>query len=1050
MKKVMIGILILIPIIVLFIVAMVSSIISVRAWVPVEDLEVYYKGTQTVADNKSINLTSAEKSFADYFDVKVMPENANRYTLNWEIGTVRYTDEDAKKNYDEYLEQVRVFNGDFEESYAGFETENGEKSGKYVEEIEQILSGKPYKPSELKEQDEKNKLKEEIKQELKNRVITKVNPAVMLVDENGNEVARNSTGDFIVTTYCYFSLKVSAENHSRTINFEVVGDKVEKVTLSNLEGEDNKLVIGQSKRIIPVYDPIHSIVGSTIWRSDNESVATVDQNGIITAKGVGSANIYVKASKHGSEDSGSIEYVESSAYTVEVSADNCGSAKFGSTVMTAKNVITFEELGIVEASAKEGCTVSDDSITLTADVAKVETQNGELTIVKCSDGEIAISNAEFFEYGKRGYVLAVSDLTLKLKAVYKDMLSDKELQDVVWTSSNESVATVDQNGEVRGLSSGLVTITITADGKTSSITLNVQPKVASMILRTSNDYFAVGIAQETVFASEKYTDSMTKVPNSVRIAIVGEPTDADEQKAFYSAYAMEIVSGGEYVEFDANEKNRLVFKNTLEGKGRQNITIRVSALYPKYEGFTKHTTEEVTITAVYGVEVNNIAEMRQAAAEQKEYVHREGIFIERNMFFEHIVEATGEIYQAWNYDSSKTNYAIVLASNIIFEYRDKATGEIVAYDKERLDRGEIEAVTFESPMFIYGDVYGNNHMISTTTAHLGNYDKPMRFAWGNITVSNLTIRVNELSEDGLVTDVDADETHGFKGECMTIGVESWEEQYRLENINIEYCIFENARKFASAYNADLNIKGCVMRNMAQCSLYAPTRMIGTGTNIYSVSYLHLTTKNIVVSNSLGTFASLAFDSLLKYKDMNDNRNRFKADDKENTAYFMENFASKGINTVFNQKGFLDVYNWQDVRHATLIDTGNSSHNALISKFAGPMIEGNSMFKKFVCASDNKTYFHLGFILTGLGGEHLLAEPNLTEVHLEDKRFDRIYTPEIPQEGEGEAFIGSGMIRGFEITLYSYRADNVDKDGRRILPNSGYTMDSDLIERLHEE
>lgn len=1052
MKKVMIGILILIPIIVLFIVAMVSSIVTREAWIAVEGIEVYYKNTASVADNLSLNLTNVEKSFADYFTVKVMPENANRYTLYWEIvGDIVYTDEDYENNRNAYLEKERIFNGDFDESYVGFETENGEKSGKYVEEIAEIFEGKPYKPYHLEKQEEKDKLKEEIRQELKQLVLPMVNPAVMLVDEQGNEVGNNTTGDFVVSSYCSFSLKVSAENHSHTISVEVVGDQVERVVLSNLEGEDNRLVIGQSRRIIPVYTPIHSIVGNTIWRSDNEGVATVDQNGVITARGVGSANIYVKASKHGSESGESVQFVESSAYTVEVSADNCGSVKFGNSVVTSKSVVTFEELGITEASAIEGCTVDGNDITITADIAKVETTNGQLTIVKCEENEIAIDNAKFFEYGESSFVLAVGDLTLKLKAVHKDMLTDSALNDIVWSSSNQEVATVDQNGEVRALSSGLVTITATANGKTKSVTLNVQYKLASMDLKTSNDALKIGIAQETVYASEKYTDSMTKVANSMRIVVQGEPTVADEAqlKAFYSAYAFEIVSGGEYAEFDTVERNRLIFKNTLEGKGKQNIEVKVSALYPKYEGFTRFTTKYVTITAVYGVEVTNIAELRQAANEQSEYVHRDGILVDKRMIFEQYVEHTGETYQAWESESSLINYAIVLTKNITYEYKDKETGEIVEYDKERLANDEIEAVPFDDPVYIYGDIYGNNHMISTTKEHLTKHDKPLRLSWGNITISNLIVRANDLGDDAIITD--ADDTKGFNGECMTIVTQSWDEKLRLENINIEYCIFENGRKFASAYNAGLTLKGCILRNMSQCTLYSPARMNKIDDKNYYAVYLHLTTENLVVSNSLGTFTSLAYDGFVKFKsDENEGRNRFYEDEEQNKAYYMEHFASKGINHIFNQKGFLDIYNWQDVNNATLIDTGNATQNEMIGMFAGPMIEVNSTFKDFVYIDESKntTYFHMGFILTGLGGIGLLNEPIYTEINLEDKRFELIYTKDIKKEGEGFAGAGADAISTMEIRFYGYKADNVDKDGRRILPDSTYTMDSALIKRLH--
>ena len=98
MKKVMIGMLILIPILILVIVALVSSIISIQAWISVEDIILKHKGTENVAEDISFNFANVANktiNLYDYIDVKVLPDKANKYTVEWHItGDVICTDDE--------------------------------------------------------------------------------------------------------------------------------------------------------------------------------------------------------------------------------------------------------------------------------------------------------------------------------------------------------------------------------------------------------------------------------------------------------------------------------------------------------------------------------------------------------------------------------------------------------------------------------------------------------------------------------------------------------------------------------------------------------------------------------------------------------------------------------------------------------------------------------------------------------------------------------------------------------------------------------------------
>lgn len=56
---------------------------------------------------------------------------------------------------------------------------------------------------------------------------------------------------------------------------------------------------------------------------------------------------------------------------------------------------------------------------------------------------------------------------------YSVKISNFDLVDITWSSNNPEVATVDENGRVRALKSGVSTITATSGGKSASIAVTV-------------------------------------------------------------------------------------------------------------------------------------------------------------------------------------------------------------------------------------------------------------------------------------------------------------------------------------------------------------------------------------------------------------------------------------------------------------------------------------------------------------------------------------------------------------------------------------------------
>lgn len=948
MKKVMIGILVLIPVIILLIVAAVSSFVSTVGHISVEDIYVEYmdetegRNGRIVLElndiiNKPMDIVYSPVSGVTKGKVKVevLPERATNKTITWQLASVTYHDDDYKKAYDEYLADP---------------------------------------------------------------TLPVVAPAVMLVDDNGNDVVSNSTGKFVVNAYCQFTLKAMAENYFALVEVYVTGYDVKTATI--VSSESNSFNVGESKRLNVNYNPIDSIVDNVIWESSNTNVAIVDGNGVVTAVGKGSADITLKASVYSSNQT---EFITSAPYTVEVSEK--GSSRFGSSIVVHTSNFTLEEAGLAGRTINNtiGCTLANGIITLNSDNALIATDKGDVTVSRCADDDIVIRNSQFYSY-QNGYVLAVSGLKLKLEAKWASDLKNDAPDNVVWSSSNEEIATVSDSGEVTPLGNGIVVITASRAGKNVSFELNVREKVSSMKLATSQASLDVGIAKETVFASHKYVDvsaSNGKIANSILIHVQGEPKNASakELAAFYEAYEFEVLYDGvadadkvEYAAFDGAVANELVFRDTLEGKGKQEIKVKVSAKYPRYE--VKDTSETIVIKAVYGVSVGSVAEIRQAALDQKEYaLAADNVIYVKNDFNP---ELSAPI-------SSKTTYAISVIADIQY--------------KEGVDYDNPEGVDASRSFNLYGDMYGNNHKLTSKKT----YNWLFYIGRNDITVSNMYFSANDLGDDGVITD---DETTGFKGLDVEIRMDeslingdSWH-KWHLKGIRIEYSIFENAKTAVNLYSSELVMDGCIMRNFSRCGIYMPTRMNEYDGMHYPL-YSHLTFNNMILSNMLGTAASLAYE---RYSVFADNTGRFFKDPVENAKYIQENYIDKGFNSSFTQTGFLDIYNWMALSSASIVDTGDPKWNDLIRQASGPLISENVSFEPFRYYYDLEYYIHMGFVATGISNYNkmIFDEKNYLEWSFEDDRFGVVHLCDVEMDG-----IVSAILSGLNIELYifGYRNDS---------------------------
>lgn len=242
---------------------------------------------------------------------------------------------------------------------------------------------------------------------------------------------------------------------------------VASVTLDKYE---ETMDIGSTIKLNATVLPDTALDKDIIWSSSNPTVASVDQNGNVTAHSVGTARIYAE-SKSESQSASCLISVVKLAETVGLS--------------TSELSLYTGETATLSATVSPENT-SDKSIewkSSAPSIAKVD-QNGTITAIKAGTATITARAADGSEKEAsctvtvKQHVTGVSvdpqELSLITgdKAIIKAIITPADATDksIIWSSSDKNIATVDSNGEVTALKAGNAEIyAVTNDGGKKAI-----------------------------------------------------------------------------------------------------------------------------------------------------------------------------------------------------------------------------------------------------------------------------------------------------------------------------------------------------------------------------------------------------------------------------------------------------------------------------------------------------------------------------------------------------------------------------------------------------
>ena len=225
------------------------------------------------------------------------------------------------------------------------------------------------------------------------------------------------------------------------------------------------------------------------WTSSDESVATVDETGTVTAVAAGEAEITAVVKD--------TEMQDVCVITVKVSAKEL---KVPDTLDVKLND-TDETAIEAKCEPEDASNISFDFASSDEEVATVD-KDGKVKVLKAGECDITTTLMQdgekvtektthvkaFYEVdsitldSNEGKLTVGNSHTIKATVAPEEVAAETTIE---WSSSNEKVATVDSNGKVTAVSSGNATITATAGEESANYEVTVeQPKKAATSNKT--------------------------------------------------------------------------------------------------------------------------------------------------------------------------------------------------------------------------------------------------------------------------------------------------------------------------------------------------------------------------------------------------------------------------------------------------------------------------------------------------------------------------------------------------------------------------------------
>ena len=342
----------------------------------------------------------------------------------------------------------------------------------------------------------------------RNVVWSSSNTAIATVDNNGNVAAVSVGAASIIAT--------AADGGKTAISNVTVNPANIAVTGVNLNKSEATLTVGGTVTLIATVIPESATNQRVTWNSGNSTVATVDAYGVVTAHSIGTAAIVASTVDGGKT---AICNITVSATTVSVTGVSLNSNTLTLTIgasetliatvapdnATNRNVAWTSNNHAVATLDTNGRVTAHSAGTATITVTTADGNHTAICTVTVSASAVSVTGVSL-NRSTLGLIVGASETLIATIAP-----TNATNQNIVWSSNNPSVATVDANGRVtavagtRNVTVGTATITATTEDGNHTATCIVTVyaptiSVTGVSLNSSTLTLAIG-ASETLIAT---------------------------------------------------------------------------------------------------------------------------------------------------------------------------------------------------------------------------------------------------------------------------------------------------------------------------------------------------------------------------------------------------------------------------------------------------------------------------------------------------------------------------------------------------------------------
>lgn len=574
MKKVLIGVLILIPIIIIASVLLTTNIISKNSYLPVDRVELNENNIEFSLDNGNT---------IDTLKATVYPRLAKNHNLTWSI-----------------------------------EEQHSDIPFVYAKD-DPCQDCADLSDKELKEHIDTNHID----------IATIDNNGVVTVYGYGSFIVKVTTEEGNKFATC--SVKVVGDKVTK-IELMPYGSS-SKLSEKDVISMDT----GERLLVNPIFTPGGARDKTVTWKSADERIVEVDKNGILSAKGAGETTISVSSNDTGIGTSVKVKVNngvfkgESYCYTADTTVNvknYMNVSDFTSVTVAGGNIsadgtLTFDENATVATVTVNGKTFSAIKVDALSD-DDIVFKNYDILLQKLYN-----KNGDEVEYiVKRG-------LPIYLEVVYRNPEKsgvpevDFSSNDIAPGSPIVNIEQFDQLGKESNVGNVAMIepnkegdVKILAKDRTtnktcSTVELKVVTPVFAINLALNATDAKRGVAAETVFGNKIFNADCTETSPYSFYMDFNYPKDVDFENFEFSTSDESIAKFSD----EKGSYNKLVLNDKMpdEKKGLKNkVIITIKAKYPMYDNMPVVAT--YVLNVIDGYTVSNETQLKKALHEKKESV----------------------------------------------------------------------------------------------------------------------------------------------------------------------------------------------------------------------------------------------------------------------------------------------------------------------------------------------------------------------------------------------------------------------------------------------